>query len=651
MRNFTASQLIQQSQVPVTPRPPPPQLQLPSEFNSPISTSSFTHHKPPYFTAAQPPPPPPSLFSSAPFTTTVQQPSYITSFEHAQQQSGYPQHYPYHPILTPSLYHLKGETNLKSDFVKYLSEINQFRDTYDKNGMSDGTSPSYYQNPHQLNHPAAQPYQSVDNIQRTAAYTEQFPTENMHDIFTLNSPRNHNNNQSNAMPSHLASSGAAAAAAADYYPPSTFMQQQHQQRQQLDIDEYKKYLRQQYQQFTVPNIEITQHKQSNLAMEDFRFSNDDNKSAEKLNLFQQMTTLNNPVVDPLTATTKQKPNIITTQTTLSDNSSIRQENTSSDGGGGGSAEIPPLTAHINNATVSISNTSANVGAINTNDGVIKAIHQPTDDEKNYDAILSDAAAAAASNNNNNNNILSDNAAHPSNAPVIVRDKSIDYANDGRNGDQIYDKHEIDYQANTTTDVLPPNNAVITPGNVTETKQVLPIEKVVAAAASNIEHIEEVIYGEKIDYPPKDTGQLLNRTMRQVVEQQQSDVNDGTVSEVVQQQEQHQYEYDESHQYENYNEHDESQQQQQQQYYAEDGGQHYDAQYAPVTDVTEELGKDVYVTDSENVHYDEQQQQQYYDNPEVIFMGVIKCYLNIIFVVNQRCMIVESRINLYLIKNS
>lgn len=33
----------------------------------------------------------------------------------------------------------KGETNLKSDFVKYLSQINQFRDIYDKNGMSDST--------------------------------------------------------------------------------------------------------------------------------------------------------------------------------------------------------------------------------------------------------------------------------------------------------------------------------------------------------------------------------------------------------------------------------------------------------------------------------------------------------------------------------
>lgn len=33
----------------------------------------------------------------------------------------------------------KGETNLKSDFVKYLSQINQFRDIYDKNGTSDST--------------------------------------------------------------------------------------------------------------------------------------------------------------------------------------------------------------------------------------------------------------------------------------------------------------------------------------------------------------------------------------------------------------------------------------------------------------------------------------------------------------------------------
>lgn len=33
----------------------------------------------------------------------------------------------------------KGDTNEKSDFLKYLSQINQFRDIYDKNGMSDST--------------------------------------------------------------------------------------------------------------------------------------------------------------------------------------------------------------------------------------------------------------------------------------------------------------------------------------------------------------------------------------------------------------------------------------------------------------------------------------------------------------------------------
>lgn len=45
----------------------------------------------------------------------------------AQQSMYYP------PFKIPPQ---KGDTNEKSDFLKYLSQINQFRDIYDKNGMS-----------------------------------------------------------------------------------------------------------------------------------------------------------------------------------------------------------------------------------------------------------------------------------------------------------------------------------------------------------------------------------------------------------------------------------------------------------------------------------------------------------------------------------
>lgn len=491
---------------------------------------------------------------------------------------------------------MKGETNLKSDFVKYLSEINQFRDIYDKNGTADSTRCT------------SSTYQSAD-LKGSVHKEINFPIEKRLDDVLLY-PRN--NNQSNA-----------SLQTTSYLPSSDIPNQHH------DIDEYKKYLRFQQQSQhphqierhpKLPNIEISTpmnfHNQLNDGV-DKSYELINNELMVKNNLHQPMLQ-RNPTANHNASDGVSHPNAMaitetnmphssyynnTVETSKAVNDNLLENNSSG----------VLQTTDINNTAVSISNTFANVAAINTN-GVIKAIHQLEDENNAPSKIqINDYGGA-------NNNISSGTAAArpPTVAPLarpppqqkqIPMSDGIDYVNETISP-SIYDKHGIDYQKNNPSSsdaehkLLPTfTSATPMPANTPDKSNVA--DKIAATIGdgseqwqetssgevhvpdkqgtmANIEQIEE-IYGEKIDYPPSEipnnTALLhVDATQRgaylETVSNNQSEVlesagmgsvegggneNDPTATNNDSQGDTTQYDFDQSQQqYTNYNEHGQTQ---------------------------------------------------------------------------------------------
>lgn len=479
-----------------------------SQLNVPIYTSSSSF-----------PPPSPFAASTSPYplyASIIQQQHQPNEYHPQQQQQQ--QQYIYQPPPFTPLHQLKGETNLKSDFVKYLSEINQFRDIYDKNGTADSTRCT------------SSTYQSAD-LKGSVHKEMNFPIEKRLDDVLLY-PRN--NNQSNASSLQTTS----------YLPSSDIPNQHH------DIDEYKKYLRIQQpsqsphqieRQHQLPNIEISTPMNFHNQLNDGRDKSYELTNNELMgkNILQKPMLQHNPTanhnasdgVNPpnaLAITEKNMPhssyytNTVDTNKTVNDN--LLENNSSG----------VLQTTDINNTAVSISNTSANVTAINTN-GVIKAIHQPEDENYAPSKIqINDYGGA-----NNNNNAGSGTAAavaplarpSPPQQQIPLSD-GIDYVNETISP-SIYDKHGIDYQKNNPSSsdaehkLLPAfTSAISTMANTPDktdaadriaatiddgSKQWQNIQATSSSevhvpdkpgAMANIEQIEE-IYGEKIDYPPQE----------------------------------------------------------------------------------------------------------------------------------------------------
>lgn len=614
-----------------------------SQLNVPISTSSSSFLSPSPFA------PPSSIAASAsPY------PLYASTIQQQHQQNEYhqqhPQQYIYQPPPFTPLHQLKGETNLKSDFVKYLSEINQFRDIYDKNGTADSTRYT------------SSTYPSADL--KGSIYKEiNFPIEKRLDDVLLY-PRN--NNQSNA-----------SLQTTSYLPSSDIPNQHH------DIDEYKKYLRFQQQSqpphqierhHQLPNIEISTpmnfHNQLNDGSDkSYRLTN--NEMIEKNNLHQLMLQ-RNPIANHDASDGVSPPNAMaitetnmphssyytnTVDTSKAVNDNLLENNSSG----------VLLTTDINNTAVSISNTSANVAAINTN-GVIKAIHQPEDENYAPSKIqINDYGGA------NNNNIWSGRAAsaHPPTVAPLIRppphqqqqiplSDGIDYVNETISP-SIYDKHGIDYQKNNPSSSDAEHKLLPAFTRATPTTANTPDKSAVAdriaatiddaskqwqntAAISsgemhvpdmqgtmaNIEQIEE-IYGEKIDYPPTEipnNAALLNvdDTQREpyleTVSNNHSEVLESVGKGSVEgggnddkgpaatntdsQGDTTQYDFDQSQQYQNYGEHGEAQEY----FTGVDGGQHLEETHYEngnadgLTDLVDQVA---YATD-ENVY----PEQAYYD---------------------------------------
>lgn len=478
-----------------------------SQLNVPISTSSSSFPPPSPFTASTSPYP---LYSS-----TIQQQQQPNEYhqQHPQQQQ-----YIYQPPPFAPLHQLKGETNLKSDFVKYLSEINQFRDIYDKNGIADSTLCSNDDNnigssiataATAITTPTNTTYQSRDlkgNDYKGKSHTN-FPNEKYSDV--LLHPLDDQASTRNSTMTMLST-----------YLPSTSYHQ--------DIDEYKKYLRHPYQQQqlpvqqqqpplyaptypperSIPSIEINRipSMMTTPAINSRFQSIDDikthqltnNDKPEKSNLFNELEPeyQQQPPTSLQSSIHLNDPLPVVVVATSNDDNNLLLNNSSN------SLQMP----NINNTAVSISNTSANVSAINTN-GDITAINHaedetihsmpPTnlnDDDANY--ISHQTTNAKLENATVSKLPTPPKSYHPSPTNTTTPNESPDTV-----PQQIYDTNIIE---NTKNQLSPTDHRIGMKLNSTEISQRTTVENQVASDSGNtdelpnIDKIEEEFYGERID---------------------------------------------------------------------------------------------------------------------------------------------------------